>query len=109
MSKLAESGLIAKPSKCEWAKARLVYFGHRVGSGLVAPEDCKVEAVKHFQQSGTKTRIRSFLCLAGYYRCFIPGFADHSVHLTDATARRHHSTRFGQMSWMMSSGTSNWH
>ena len=58
MSKLAESGLTAKPSKCEWAKARLVYLGHRVGGGLVAPEDCKVEAVKHFQRPGTKTGIR---------------------------------------------------
>ena len=67
MSKLAESGLTAKPSKCEWAKARLVYLGHRVGGGLVAPEECKVEAVKHFKQPGTKTGIRSFLGLAGYY------------------------------------------
>ena len=88
MSKLAESGLTAKPSKCEWEKARLVYLGHRFGGGLVAPEDCKVEAVKHFQQPGTKTGIRSFLGLAGYYRRFIPGFADHSVHLTDARGKK---------------------
>ena len=68
--------------------AHLVYLGHRVGGGLVAPEDCKVEAVKHFQQPGTKTGIPSFLGLAGYHRRFIPGFADHSVHLTDATGKK---------------------
>ena len=65
-SKLAEAGLTIKSSKCEWANTRCIYHRHRVCGGLLAPENCKVEAVKKFQQPSTKTGIRSFLGLARY-------------------------------------------
>ena len=33
---LAEAGLMAKPSKCKWARRSVQYLGHRVGQSCVA-------------------------------------------------------------------------
>jgi hypothetical protein len=46
-----------------------------------------VTAVKNFLRPVTKSDIRSYLGLTGYYRKFIPDYAGHSVALTAATRK----------------------
>lgn len=47
------------------------------------PEESKLVAVKEYPQPKSKTDIRAFLGLVGYYRKFIPQFASWAAPLTD--------------------------
>ena len=75
LERLRKVKLTAKPIKCKWAYAFCSYLGHVVGRGLIRPEDCKVAAVKNFLQPVTKSDVRSYLGLTGYYRKFIRDYA----------------------------------
>ena len=87
LGRLGDAGLTANVSKCEWGQTQIEFLGHMVGQGLVCPAQLKVEAVRSFVMPTTKKAIRQFLGLAGYYRRFIPHFADHTYHLTEATRK----------------------
>ena len=87
LSRLQEAGLTANVSKCQWAQTQVEFLGHVVGKGKVSPADLKVKAVEDFQMPRTKKGVRQFLGLTGYYRRFIPNFAEHSFHLTEATRK----------------------
>ena len=67
LERLREVKLTAKPIKCKWACAFCSYLGYVVGRGLVRPENYKVAAVKNFLQPVTKSDVRSYLGLTGYY------------------------------------------
>ena len=64
-----------------------MYLGHVVGNSLVRPEATKVEAVQSFPTPGTKTNVRAFLGLMGYYQKFILGYATISSVLSDLTRK----------------------
>ena len=51
------------------------------------PELSKVDAVKQFQVPTTKSAVRTFLGLTGYYRKFITGYAELAAPLTDLTRK----------------------
>ncbi|KAL0169058.1 hypothetical protein M9458_037280, partial [Cirrhinus mrigala] len=63
------------------------YLGFQVGRGLIQPQEKKVEAIRKASQPLTKTQVRAFLGLAGYYRCFIPNFSSLAAPLTDLTRK----------------------
>lgn len=52
------------------------------------PQEEKVSVVKNFSQPRTKTQVRAFLGLAGYYRCFIPDFSSVACPLTDLIKKK---------------------
>ena len=81
--KFREAGLTTKPKKCQLAMSQCTYLGHVVGNGEVQPEESKVEAVRNYPTPKTKKQVRAFLGLTGYYRKFIPTYADLAVSLTD--------------------------
>lgn len=56
-----------------------------MGQDRVAPEAGKVQAVRAFAQPKTKKDVRAFVGLVGYYRRFIPAFAELTAGLTDLT------------------------
>ena len=87
LSRLKEAGLTANPKKCQWAQTQVEFLGHIVGKGKVCPADLKIQVLKDFPIPKTKKGVRQFLGLAGYYRRFIPEFAEHSFHLTEATRK----------------------
>eukprot|EP00731_Ephydatia_muelleri_P012035 Em0006g929a len=60
--------LTAKPNKCQFAMAECTYLGRIFGSGTVKPQPSKVLAVESFGTPKTKTQVRVFLGLTGYYR-----------------------------------------
>ena len=71
LQKLREADLTVKQKKCQLAMSRCSYLGHVVGEGLVRHEHSKVDSVKQFQVPTTKSDVRTFLGLTGYYRKFI--------------------------------------
>ena len=87
LGRLKQAGLTAKVTKCQWAQTQVEFLGHIVGKGKVSPAELKVKAVADFQLPKTKKGVRQFLGLTGYYRRFIPNFAEHSFHLTEATRK----------------------
>ena len=94
-SRLRESRLTAKPSKCHFGMAQTTYLGHEIGTGKVCPEMSKVEAVRLFPTPRTKKQVRGFLGLTGYYRKFIPDYATIATPLTDLTRK----TRSDKIDW----------
>ena len=87
LSRLAEAGLTANIKKCQWGQKSCEFLGHVVGCGKVSPAELKVKAVRDFCIPKTKKGIRQFLGLTGYYRRFIPKYAENSFHLTEATRK----------------------
>jgi len=58
-------------------------LGHTVGLGEVAPRSAKVEAILKFPNPVDRKQLRSFLGIAGYYRKFIPHYAQIAACLTN--------------------------
>ena len=86
-ARLREAGLTVKPAKCTLGAATCTYLGHVVGNGAVRTEPSKLQAVADFPRPRTKTQVREFLGLTGYYRCFIPNYATLATPLTDLTKK----------------------
>ena len=86
-TRLKESGLTAKPKKCQFGMAQCVYLGHIMGEGKVRVETSNVEAVRGMPAPRTKKDVRAFLNLTGYYRKFIPNYASIATSLTDLTRK----------------------
>ncbi len=87
LTELRRAGLTANPRKCHLALFEAKYLGFRVGRGLIRPQEKKVEAVRSAPRPESKTQVRAFLGLAGYYRCFIPNFSSLAAPLTDLTRK----------------------
>ena len=86
-ARLREAGLTVKPAKCTLGAATCTYLGHMVGNGAVCTEPSKLQAVADFPRPRTKTQVREFLGLTGYYRRFIPNYATLATPLTDLTKK----------------------
>ena len=84
---IGEARLTAKVNKCQFGMKQCVYLGHVVGNGMTQPEVSKVEVVQSFARLETKTQVRGFLGLTGYYRRFIPDYATVAAPLTDLTRK----------------------
>ena len=88
LDRLSKAGLTAKPSKCSLAVAEAHYLGYVIGHGKLRPELAKVNAVLEYPRPFTKRDVRSFFGLCGYYRRFVPNFAQIAVSLTDLTKKK---------------------
>ena len=85
--KMREAKLKVKPKKCHLFKKKVAYLGHVVSAEGVSTDPDKIEAVKQWPAPKTVTEVRSFLCLASYYRRFIQGFAEIAKPLHRLTER----------------------
>ncbi|GFV41529.1 retrovirus-related Pol polyprotein from transposon 297 [Trichonephila clavipes] len=84
LGRLRKAGLKVKPSKCKFAQEEVLFLGHRIGSGSRSPSDLKIKAIADFPRPTTKTQVRSFLGLVGYYSHYIPNYSRIASPLTDA-------------------------
>lgn len=64
-----------KPEKCQLFKRKLRYLGHIVSESGLQPDPDKTSAIDNWPKQRTETELRGFLGLAGYYRRFVPMFA----------------------------------
>ena len=67
---LREAGLKMKCSKCDFFKSEIHYLGHLILPEGISPLPNKLDSIKHMPE------IKQFLGLTGYYRKFVPRFAD---------------------------------
>ena len=65
----------------------MTFLGHIISSEEVEVDPRKMETVKNWPRTLTKTNIRSFLGLAGYYWWFVDGFTSIASTLTIFTQK----------------------
>jgi hypothetical protein len=85
LSAIEQAGLTLKLSKCSFAKSKVKFVGHLVGSGTREPLSDKVKALREIPEPTTKRALRSFLGAMNFLRAYIPKFSEVSVPLTDLT------------------------
>ena len=64
---LCKAEVTVNMSKCQFGKSEVRYLGHVIGGGIVKPDPQKLEAVSNYPVPVTKTEVRAFLGLSGYY------------------------------------------
>ncbi|GKD77351.1 putative reverse transcriptase domain-containing protein, partial [Tanacetum coccineum] len=84
---LKKEMLYAKFSKCEFWLQEVHFLGHVVNHNGIHVDPSKIEAVKNWKAPTTPSKIRSFLGLAGYYRCFIVNFSKIAKPLSSLTQK----------------------
>ena len=81
------AGLTLKPKKARIGYSNVDYLGHVVGSGDTCPNPSKIVAIKEAKPPHTKKQVRSFLGLAGFYRQYVPNFAEVATPLSELTQK----------------------
>lgn len=77
--------LAVRPTKCSLGESQVSFLGHQVGHEQLMTEADKVGKVREAPRPNTKKQVRSFLGLVGFYRKFIPRFAEIALPLTELT------------------------
>ena len=83
--RLREADLMLEDSKCNYFKAHVQYLGHLVSGKGIRPLPEKLDSIKKVPAPTTLKEIKQFLGLVGYYRKFIPRFADVARPMTNLT------------------------
>lgn len=96
LDRIMKANLTLKPSKCKFAQNHVKYLGHIVGNGFRSPAQAKIQSIIDFPAPRTKTQIRAFLGLAGYYSRYIPMFSVIAAPLTNALRGR---VKRGEITW----------
>ena len=86
-SRLREVGLKMKRSKCDFFKSEIHYLGHLISPEGISPLPNKLDSIKHMPVPNSAKEIKQFLGLTGYYRKFVPRFADISRPLMTLTKK----------------------
>ncbi|GFW66828.1 retrovirus-related Pol polyprotein from transposon 297 [Trichonephila clavipes] len=94
--RIKRSKLTIKPSKYKFAQQNVKFLGHIVGQGFRTPSEIKVQVVLEFPTPRTKTQIRAFLGLAGYYQKYVNLFLVIDAPLMDALKGR---AKKGEITW----------
>ena len=82
---LEQANLTAKKGKSQLPRNSLQFLGFTLGGGTINTQQAKVAAFVQFLKPRTKTELRSFLGLVGFYRKFVPGFATIAAPLHSLT------------------------
>ena len=86
-SHLRKAGLKMKCSKCDFFKSEIHYLGHLISPEGISPLPNKLDSIRHMPVPNSTKEIKQFLGLTGYYRKFVPRFADISRPLTTLTKK----------------------
>ena len=86
-SRLWEAGLKMKHSKCDFFKSEIHYLGHLISPEGISLLPNKLDSIRHMPVPNSVKEIKQFLGLTGYYRKFVPRFADISRPLTTLTKK----------------------
>ena len=86
-SHLREARLKMKCSKCDFFKSEIHYLRHLISTERISPLPNKLDSIKHMPVPNSVKEIKQFLGLTGYYRKFVPRFADISRPLTTLTKK----------------------
>jgi len=84
---LRENKLTVKLSKCHFSQTSVKFLGHILSEGIIKPNPEKVEAIEKWEQPKDVSSVRSFLGAVGWYRKFIPNFAELAAPLNHLTRK----------------------
>ncbi|GFU58197.1 retrovirus-related Pol polyprotein from transposon 17.6 [Trichonephila clavipes] len=87
LTELEKLGFSVRLDKCSFAAKRIKYLGHTIGGGKHGPDEDKILAIKRLIRPTTKKEVRSVLGLMGFYRAYIPNYAEISTPLTELTKK----------------------
>ena len=79
---LRKAGLKMKHSECDFFKSEIHYLGHLISVDGISPLPDKLASIKNIPALKDMKEIKQFLGLTGYYRKFVPRFADITRPLT---------------------------
>ena len=84
--KLLAANITLKASKCVIASDSVDFLGYRLSEKGIRPQERLVSAIREFQRPTTRRAVKSFLGMAGFYRTFVPNFAEIARPLTNLTS-----------------------
>ena len=84
---LLKSGLRIKLAKCQLMKTSVKFLGFSISKHGSSPTSEGIVAVRSLKQPDNLKQLRSFLGAIGYYRDFIPNFAETASPLYDLTKK----------------------
>nr|XP_018672786.1 uncharacterized protein zf(cchc)-26 isoform X2 [Ciona intestinalis] len=87
--RLARANVTARPTKCRLGAGDVDFLGHHVGNNVIGLHDDNVRKIRDAPRPKSKSEVRSFLGLTGYYRDYIANYAAVAVPLTDLTKKGH--------------------
>ena len=74
--RLEAADLKMKRSKCNFFKKHIHYLGHLISADGIRPLKDKLDTIWDMSAPRSSKEVKQFLGLAGYYRKFVPHFAD---------------------------------
>jgi hypothetical protein len=89
MKKLQQEKLLINMKKSSFMKTKLIYLGFVISTNELRMDPDKVEVIKNWPSPRNIFEVRSFHCLASFYRKFIKNFNGVSTVMTDTVKKRH--------------------
>ncbi|XP_068158177.1 uncharacterized protein [Drosophila tropicalis] len=80
--RLREANLRINRDKCRFFKKRIQFLGHVVSEDGIHTDPEKVAAIRNLQPPTNVKELRRCLCIASWYRRFVPNFSDTVQPLT---------------------------
>lgn len=85
--RLQEAKLTIKPTKCEFGFHAVSFLGHKLGMGRISTKEEILEKIQEANPPKNKKEVQSFLGLTGFYRDFIPHYAEIADPLVELTKK----------------------
>ena len=82
---IKRAGLKLNPKKCLFAQDSVSCLGHRLSRDGIGPDPANLVKIKKWKPPQSRSEVRSFLGLTGYYRQMIKGYSEIASPLTDLT------------------------
>ncbi|GMF15633.1 unnamed protein product [Phytophthora fragariaefolia] len=83
LTALRSAELYANPKKCTWAQEAVVFLGHRIANSTITLDPAKTAAIRDMVAPKNARELQRFLGLCGYYRRFLPAYAELVQPLSD--------------------------
>ena len=83
MKTFAEFGLHVNFVKSQFFKTEVVFLGHVINEFGIRPEKSKIDEIVSISVPRNVDELRCFLGMVGFFRKFVPGFAERSCVLFD--------------------------
>ena len=87
LSRLSEAGLKINPKKCNLLSEQVVVLGHVVTRDCISTDPEKVKVIREWPVPENESQLKAFMGTAGYYRGFVPNYADIAAPLHSASQK----------------------